>query len=159
MHLPSCESWKHFDGKRVSEHVSMNAEPCKSGKKRKVGGVQQRLACAEEAATEESAVHAVLMLLIAKAIMSGVLAHEIAQAAQRDVQGARDGKKIPIWRNWQILYWTRQKSRSICAWQITETVHFAWACEGSNATLNRRFARGSHFTSSWMVCSYVWRWF
>ena len=71
----------------------MNAEPCKSGKKRKAGGVQQRLACAEEAVTEESAVHAVLMLLIAKGIMSGVLAHEIAQAAQRDVQGARDGKK------------------------------------------------------------------
>ena len=71
----------------------MNAEPCKSGKKRKVGGVQQRLACAKEAVTEESAVHAVLMLLIAKGIMSGVLAHEIAQAAQRDVQGARDGKK------------------------------------------------------------------
>ena len=93
----------------------MNAEPHKSGKKRKVGGLQQRLARADEAATAESAVHAVLMLLIAKGIMSGVLAHEIAQAAQRDVQGARDGKKKPIWRNWQILYLTRQKSRSICA--------------------------------------------
>ena len=77
----------------VCETVRMNAEPHKSGKKRKVGGLQQRLARADEAATAESAVHAVLMLLIAKGIMSGVLAHEIAQAAQRDVQGARDGKK------------------------------------------------------------------
>ena len=95
LQLASCERWKRFHGKRVSDTVRMNAEPRKSGKKRKVGGLQQRLARADEAATEESAVHAVLMLLIAKGIMSGVLAHEIAQAAQRDVQGAREGKKIP----------------------------------------------------------------
>ena len=69
----------------------MDAE-LKKGKKRKLGGVQQRLARADQAVQDESAVHAVLMLLIAKGIMSGVLAHEIAQAAQRDVQGARDGK-------------------------------------------------------------------
>ena len=72
----------------------MDAE-LKKGKKRKLGGVQQRLARADQAVQDESAVHAVLMLLIAKGIMSGVLAHEIAQAAQRDVQGARDGKVFP----------------------------------------------------------------
>eukprot|EP00435_Cladocopium_sp_Y103_P022459 s3931_g5.t1 len=73
----------------------MEAEVHRAGKKRKLQGIQQRLARADEATTGESAVHALLMILIAKGIMSGVLAHEIAQAAQRDLEGAREGKVYP----------------------------------------------------------------
>eukprot|EP00435_Cladocopium_sp_Y103_P059355 s830_g21.t1 len=73
----------------------MDAEVRGAGKKRKLQGIQQRLAQAEEATTAESAVHALLMTMIAKGIMSGVLAHEFARAAQQDLRGAREGLVYP----------------------------------------------------------------
>lgn len=73
----------------------MEAELHRAGKKRKFQGIQQRLAHAEEATTANSAVHALLMTLLAKGIISGVLTHEFARAAQEDLRGARGGLVYP----------------------------------------------------------------
>ena len=51
---------------------TMDSPPMKRGVKRRRRGQQQRIANQREAMVKESAVHALLMALIAQGIMSGV---------------------------------------------------------------------------------------
>eukprot|EP00438_Fugacium_kawagutii_P010151 Skav200440 [mRNA] locus=scaffold559:16017:17858:- [translate_table: standard] len=76
----------------------MEPKPVRCGVKRKrpgPSGQQQRLAAQREETTQDSAVHALLMLLIAKGIMSGVLAHQIAVACKKDFELCKRGYNFP----------------------------------------------------------------
>ncbi|CAL1157465.1 unnamed protein product [Cladocopium goreaui] len=93
----------------------MEAELHRAGKKRKLQGIQQRLAHAEASTTANSAVHALLMTLLAKGIMSGVLAHEFARAAQEDLRRAREGIVYPDLEKLANLAQGRNLLRSVFA--------------------------------------------
>lgn len=76
----------------------MEPGPVRYGAKRKrpgPSGQQQRLAAQREELAKESAVHALLMLLIAKGIMSGVLAHQVAVACKKDLEACKEGYDFP----------------------------------------------------------------
>lgn len=64
-------------------------------KKRRKGGQQQRLAAVAEESTEMSALHFLLMTLLAQGILSGALCHNIAVAAQQDFMKIKEGKQLP----------------------------------------------------------------
>lgn len=64
-------------------------------KKRRKGGQQQRLAAVTEENTEMSALHFLLMTLLAQGILSGALCHNIAVAAQKDFMKIKEGKHLP----------------------------------------------------------------
>ena len=72
----------------------MEASPATKKRKRK-GGLQQRLNQAKQEAQQESALCALLMTFFAKGIMSGVLCHKIAQAAKKDIEAAKEGIEFP----------------------------------------------------------------
>ena len=72
----------------------MDAEPERKGRKRR-RGTQSRLAQAEKEVQQESAVCALLMTLFAQGLMSGVLCHKVAQAAQKDIREGKAGGEFP----------------------------------------------------------------
>ena len=72
----------------------MEFEDPRRGKKRK-GGVKQRMARAAEEMSRESALEVLLMTYLAQGLISGAVAHSIAQAAATDLQHAREGYSFP----------------------------------------------------------------
>ena len=91
----------------------MEAEPYSYGRKRQRRSMQQRVCSADAECQENSAVHALLMLLIAKGVMSGVLAHEIARATQEDLRKSREGIVFPDLEQLANLQQGRNLIRSV----------------------------------------------
>ena len=64
-------------------------------KKRRKGGLQQRMQSALEDSQSESALHSQMMTLLAQGMLSGAIVHGLAQAAVKDLQGAKEGHTFP----------------------------------------------------------------
>lgn len=83
----------HFHS--LQDKITKMEFPSSSGSKKRKGGQQQRLQKATENLHAESALQSLLMTYLAQGILSGVFVHSIAQAAQKDIQAARDGYSLP----------------------------------------------------------------
>ena len=70
-------------------------EEAEPRRRRRRGGIQQRLARERGESQVESAVLALLMFNLAAGLLSGVRCHEIAKAAQIDNRKAREGYEFP----------------------------------------------------------------
>lgn len=70
----------------------MELGPGPSRKRRR--GIQQRLETLDDELTQSSALHFLLMTLLAQGVLSGALCHSIAQAAKKDFDAIQEGKKL-----------------------------------------------------------------
>eukprot|EP00435_Cladocopium_sp_Y103_P018658 s2492_g4.t1 len=71
----------------------MDGNPGPSKKKRK-GGIHQRLQAAEEDMSVDSCLFGLLMVMFAKGILSGHQVHSLAKAGQEDINKAHDGFQV-----------------------------------------------------------------
>ena len=64
-------------------------------KKGRKGGLQQRMQSAQDDSQSESALHSQMTALLAQGMLSGAIVHRLAQAAVKDLQGAKEGHTFP----------------------------------------------------------------
>lgn len=78
----------------MASSSSKMSEPEPVFKKRRMGGIQQRLKQAEEDRTVPSELHTMLMTMYAQGHLSGLQVHSIATAAQTDIDKVQQGYKL-----------------------------------------------------------------
>ena len=92
-----------------------------AGRKKRKGGVQQRMRSSQAETDMESTLHFLLMTNLAWGVLSASLCHEIAQAAAQDIQNTQKGYTFPKLEKLAGIQTTRNAWRHVSKHMAAES--------------------------------------